>query len=301
MRANLIRILLLAAPQMVWAQAPVEVQVRNVNLHLDQSIVLEIRSLRGQMVPAHESEPVSFDDINSFVTRISSGDVAMSANAMSDLMNRYVFAYPGAPLKKIEVTIEHGRIKQKGTMHKGIDVPFEIEGTLSATPEGEIKLHPDKVRSAHVPFKGLLHMFGQDLSKLVNLKQDRGVRIEGDDIFMNPARMLPPPRIEGKLTAVRIEGDRIVQTFGSKEVKALDPPYKARNYIYHRGGVLRFGKLTMNDADLEIVDQTPGNAFEFSLKEYNRQLVAGYSKNTPSHGLIVFMPDLGDKRVVGSR
>ena len=47
------------------------------------------------------------------------------------------------------------------------------------------------------------------------------------------------------------------------------------------------GKLTMTDSDLEIVDQTPRTPLEFSLAEYNRQLVADYSKNTPSHGLIV--------------
>ncbi len=99
-------------------------------------------------------------------------------------------------------------------------------------------------------------------------------------------------RIEGRATAVRIEGDRIVQTFGSKNTKALVPPYKARNYIYYRGGVLRFGKLTMTDADLEIVDQSPSTPFDFSLPDYNRQLVAGYSKNTRTNGLIVFMPDL---------
>jgi hypothetical protein len=69
-------------------------------------------------------------------------------------------------------------------------------------------------------------------------------------------------------------------------------PYKAQNYIYHKGGVLRFGKLTMTDADLEIVDQSSLTPFDFSLPDYNRQLVAGHSKNTSTHGLIVFMPDL---------
>jgi hypothetical protein len=90
-----------------------------------------------------------------------------------------------------------------------------------------------------------------------------------------------------------VEGDRIIQTFETKEVKPLAPPLTVRNYIYHRGGVLRFGKLTMHDADLEIVNSSKRATFDFSLPEYNRQLVAGYSKNTPVHGLIVFMPDFG--------
>jgi hypothetical protein len=48
----------------------------------------------------------------------------------------------------------------------------------------------------------------------------------------------------------------------------------------------------MTDADLEIIDQSPRSPFDFSLPDYNRQFVAGYSKNTSTNGLVVFMPDL---------
>jgi hypothetical protein len=47
----------------------------------------------------------------------------------------------------------------------------------------------------------------------------------------------------------------------------------------------------MHNADLQIIDANPKDAFDFSLEHYNRQLVAGYSKNTPHFGLVVFMPD----------
>jgi hypothetical protein len=271
---------------------PVEVQMRNVNLHLDQSIVLEIRDLQGQMIPTTGTKPVTLDDVTSFVTRIDSAEIALSARSLEDLLNRYVFAYPGAPLKKIAITMEQGRLKQRGVMHKGIDLPFEVEGKLDVTVDGEIRFHVDKVSSAHIPFKGLMHLFREDLSKIINLERERGVTLVGDDILLNPSRMLPPPRIEGRVTAVRIEGDRIVQAFRFRNTKALVPPYRARNYIYHKGGVLRFGKLTMTDADLEVIDQSPSTPFDFSLPDYNRQLVAGYSKNTPTNGLLVFMPDL---------
>src|SRR5438270_5220571 len=134
-------------PQIAGAQpkTPVEVQMRGINYHVDETIVLEIRSLRGQMIATHENEPVTFDDVSSLVIKIGAGEIAMTAQGMSDLMNRYVFAYPGAPLKHIAITIERGRIKQKGTMHKGVDVPFEIDASLGVTPEGEIRLHADKV------------------------------------------------------------------------------------------------------------------------------------------------------------
>ena len=70
--------------------------------------------------------------------------------------------------------------------------------------------------------------------------------------------------------------------------------------MYYRGGSLKFGKLTMEDTDLLLVDANQKNPFDFSPAEYNRQLVAGYSKNTPSHGLIVYMPDLSDLKANAS-
>ncbi len=68
--------------------------------------------------------------------------------------------------------------------------------------------------------------------------------------------------------------------------------------MYFRGGALRFGKLTMADADLALVDQEPKSPFDFSLAGYNDQLVAGYSKSTQALGLVVHMPDFASlKRV----
>src|SRR5579871_6188788 len=83
----------------------VDVQVRNVTLHTNSYAVLEIRHLRGQMIPLRRNQPVTFDDAASFVTRISSAQIAIDVSVLSELMNRYVFAYPGAPLKNVEIAV----------------------------------------------------------------------------------------------------------------------------------------------------------------------------------------------------
>jgi hypothetical protein len=83
--------------------------------------------------------------------------------------------------------------------------------------------------------------------------------------------------------------------FGDSQAKGIEPPVAGvRNYMYYRGGTLRFGKLTMEDTDLLLRDADPTDPFDFSPQQYNDQLVAGYSKNTRSHGLIVYMPDAND-------
>jgi len=111
-----------------------------------------------------------------------------------------------------------------------------------------------------------------------------------------PQQMLPAPRIRGNVTSVRIEGDQVIQVFGSGPApgRRLLPYAQYRNYMYFRGGNLRFGKLTMTGADLALIDEDPKDPFDFNLDRYNDQLVAGYSKNTPSRGLKTFMPDADD-------
>jgi hypothetical protein len=59
----------------------------------------------------------------------------------------------------------------------------------------------------------------------------------------------------------------------------------------YRGGILRFGRLTMTDVDMQLIDADPTDPFEFFPDHYNDQLVAGYSKTTASGGLRVYMPD----------
>lgn len=280
------------ADHAAFCSTPVELQMRDVNLYLDRFTILRVAALRGRMVPTNPNEPVTLDDANSFVMHIGRAEIAISLDTVSKLINERVFDYPNAPLKHIVLSAAGDRIQQTGTMHKRIDVPFKIEGPIEATPEGDLRIHADKIYWTHIPVKGLLRLFGKDLSKLVNLRQDRGIRIEHDDIFIHPGRILPPPLMEGKISRARIQNDCLVLTFDSGSAAELIPPYKSSSYIYHRGGVLRFGKLTMSDSDLEIVSESRQRPFDFSLPDYARQLTAGYSKNTPSGGLIVFMPDL---------
>jgi hypothetical protein len=234
---------------------------------------------------------VTFDDSASFSVDIDTAEVAISAASLTALLNSYVLAYDGAPVRNVTVTMTGDRIVQKGSIHEGVDLPFEIDGSVSATENGDIRLHADKIKSAHIPLKGLMHLFGEDLSKLMNQNAGRGMKIEGDDIILSPRALTPPPHLEGRITRVRVANGKIIQTFDSgRHLAPLRPPLRTSAYIYHRGGILRFGKLTMNDADLEIVGDRPG-PFEFFQREYQKQLIAGYSKNTRASGLVAHMAD----------
>jgi hypothetical protein len=171
-----------------------------------------------------------------------------------------------------------------------------MRATLGATADGKIRIHPTVIKAAGFVPKGVLDFLGLHLDRLVKLNRTSAVKIEGDDLLLDPQGLLAPPMIRGRLTKKWIENGVVVEQFGPDNARpALTPPdANARNYMYYRGGTLRFGKLTMEDTDLLLEDADQKDPFDFSSERYNEQLVAGYSKNTPSHGLIVYMPDLND-------
>jgi hypothetical protein len=151
------------------------------------------------------------------------------------------------------------------------------------------------MKAAGVISKRLLDFFGLTLDRFITLKPASPVTMDGDDLLLDPERLLPPPRIRGRLTRVAIEDGRLIEYFGDGDPgrHGVAPPDRnLSNYMYFRGGTLRFGKLTMDDTDLLLIDADPKGSFEFSPLQYNEQLVAGYSKNTISHGLIVYMPSM---------
>jgi hypothetical protein len=289
--------LLVIAQRDGWAQGQgernVAVQMQHVDFHVDSSIVLHIGYLRGELRPTSPEHSPYFDDKHSFSLAIDTARVGIAPNALADLLNRYTFAYPGAPLHHLKISIDKALLKQQGTL-RGIS--FSMVGELTLTPDGELRLHPSSIKAAGIKVGGLMKFLGLHLEKLVKLKGARGVRIEKDDFFLSPAELLPPPLVEGHVGALEVTDTEIVLGFqpaaGAATLRPLAIPHpRPENYMYYRGNLLRFGKLTMHDTDLLIMDAEPEDPFDFFLDQYNAQLVAGYSKNTPDHGLVVTMPD----------
>jgi hypothetical protein len=286
-----IAVLCALAQGVAGTRGAVGIQIQNVDLRFTRDVVLGVRALRGELERTKPAVPVTFDDSNSFVVDVDSAEIHISMESLTGLMNEYVFGYDGAPIKNISVKVENGRLVQTGTLKKGVELPFRVEGSLSVTADGRVRVHAEKIKVEHLPVTTLLHLLGENLEKLIRENPGRGVEVEGDDLILSPSSLTPPPHMRGRVTRVNVADNSIVMIFNSgRHRNVLKPPYHTAAYIYHRGGILRFGKLTMNDADLEIVGDRPGR-FEFFQKEYKKQLVAGYSKNTAGNGLVAHMAD----------
>jgi len=124
------------------------------------------------------------------------------------------------------------------------------------------------------------------------------MKTDGDDLLIDATALMPPPKTEGRLQSVAISGSHLTMHMvgpGDPTGRPTTLPLPtAKNYIYFYGGAIRFGKLTMTNADMQLIDADPRDPFDFSPPHYETQLIAGYSRNTARKGLQVYMPDYGD-------
>src|SRR5262245_56057992 len=205
------------------ADAPaVEGEMRRVDLHLTSDITLHIASLRGRFTAVGTRTAPYLDDPRSYSVTVDRGEVAVDLGSLNALMTRALVGHSN--VRRIQVSIEaDGPLRQKGTVTRGIPVPFDMKASVGPTPDGKIRIHPESVKGLGLPMNGLLETFRIKMDDLFKVEDGRGVTIDGNDVLLDPSLLLPPPAMHGRITAVRVEGDRLVQVFGAGAPHSLSP------------------------------------------------------------------------------
>lgn len=268
-----------------------KVLMHNVILNEPPGLQMRVRWLRGEMLPTRRGFVPSFDEPDSFVVDVQDGIVALKLADVATVLNMGVLK--DSSLEHVSLGAQGKQLKLNGTLHKAVALPVEMISDVSASADGRIHLHVVKLRVLKLPVKGLLQSFHLKASDLFHPKDAAGIELAGDDIYLNPEKVLPSPRIRGKLTDVHI-GDKtgdLVTVFGTARPDAIRVK-QWRNFIRLLGGTVNFGKLTMNYADLFLIDDSQDEWFDFDLARYQEQLVNGRIQMTPQAGLRVFMPDI---------
>jgi hypothetical protein len=163
-------------------------------------------------------------------------------------------------------------------------------GEVSVASGNRVRVHVTSLAVMKVPLKGLLGVFKISLADLFKQRID-GVEVSGNDLFFDTQKLMPPPHIRGTLTQVRVVSPDIEEVFGNAagDVERVE---LWRNFLSLKGGVLTFGKLTMNGVDLMMIDISKDPWFDLDLVNYRAQLSNGYTRVTSDSGLQIFMPDL---------
>jgi hypothetical protein len=273
-------------------RAPTLVYAHNIQLRKGPDFRIYIVWVAGQMLRTNANINPSFDESDSFILKIEKGVIRANIGDIGKYLNS---AMPkDSPLKNIDVQPAGELIKIHGTLKKVVPLPIEILGSLAATPDGLVRLHVQHISVLKIPVKGLLGTFDVKLSDLVSSTNVAGVTISGNDIIFDTEKLLPPPHIRGQLTTVLVRVPDIEVTYGNAP---NDPIQLAQwhNFIRFRNGALNFGKLTMHNADLTMIDAANEPWFDLDLVNYQNQLVNGDTRMTAQAGLEIYMPSLKEQ------
>jgi hypothetical protein len=273
----------------------VRVSMRNVRYRFMESVSVQINYLIGAVVPLGDHAMPVIEDKNSYKIHIDSAEIAISPQDLASLLNQFVFARPGSPLSDISVRVlPNAHLSVKGHLKDKGDIPFETEGALVPLPDGKLRLRAEKMKALKIPVKGLMDAFGIEVDNLIKSGQVPGVATDGNDLIFDLEQMLPAPRIEGKVTKVRVEANTIVQTISSdssKDAKAL--PKSPGNFMAVQGNSVQYEKVTMRDCDIVVLDMDPRDPLDFFLDRLKEQLAPGYTKITPNFQLRIYIKDYG--------
>jgi hypothetical protein len=269
----------------------VKAEMHNVLFHMTDRSAALLENVSGELRPTGKNELIVFDDKTSFDMHVTDGTMSITPRALATVMNEYVFARDDAPLKDITIEInrEKDQLIVKGKLHGKGDLPFETAGTLSVDPDGRLRIHTEKVKALHVPVKKVMALFGVDLANLVSTSKIPGMDTDKNDLLMDLGELLPPPHIRGKVSSVRLGNNAIITVFGDGGKRSVE---KA-NYMQLEGNRVQFGKLTMENTDLTVLDLDPADPLDWDQDHYKEQLEAGYSKLTETFGLRSYVKDFG--------
>jgi hypothetical protein len=275
------------------------VYAHNLELRKGPDFRVYVRWLRGEMVPTNASRVPSLDDEESFVFRIDRGLIHANLGDIENYLNSNTA--PKSPLKSIKLTGDGEQVKLSGTMHKLlIPLPVEVLGTLSPAPNGRIHLQVTKINVLKVPVKALMGGLKVEIKDVVGSTPAAGIEVKDNDIYLDTTKLLPPPHIRGQISGIAIKRPDVAVTYGSTDLDDEAQLAQWHNFLRLRGGSVAFGKLTMQKADLTLIDASDDTWFDLDLANYQAQMVKGYSRMTPEKGVEMFMPDVGKGMPPGS-
>ena len=263
--------------------------VHHVIFRQTSGLQVKVRWLLGRMYPTKPGRVPSFDDPSSFNIQIMEAMMYIPLRGLSTILNAN--SDRSAKLKKITVSVRGPEeIEVTGRLHKWL--PVQIIGHVDTTPDGRIRIQITKLKAMKMPVKGLLNLMGLNTADLVDGKSEKGIEISDNTILLDMNKLLPPPRNIGKITAVRLTKSGELEEMYGKSQKDVARTTHWRNYLQLNGGAVRFGKLTMNQTDLIMIDTTQDDWFHFDLARYSQQLAEGDMQMTRNSGLQIFLPDV---------
>ena len=141
-----------------------------------EGATFNLQDFAANMVARGKTSPLCF----ARTTDVLHGQAFISSESLTKLFAQKV-QQANASVSDLKVEIKDDAAHLSGKVHRGIDIPFEIEGTIS-TDGTVLILHTKKIKAEGIPVKGLLGIVGVHLGSLLGSESVNGVAAKGDTL-----------------------------------------------------------------------------------------------------------------------
>jgi hypothetical protein len=271
--------------------------LKNINFRFFGDIGFLAPELIVSAQPDDPMQPVVFDDPQSFSLHVLKGQVVVPPVALTALINKHSFNFPGAPLRNVRAATRPGVLVLAGEMNRrGKWVPFEMEGPVALENPTTLAYTPDKTLIDGQSATELLKAANVNLDELITIKAP-GVVLIRSTIFMNAAEIFPPPRMVLAIQSLKATGRGLELEVGGNNGDAppfMEPPAKSESFIFIRGGDVKFLTVMQVSALMQIQATDKGKMLDFSLYNYRRQLAEGYFNFRPGGAAFVYLKNAAE-------
>jgi hypothetical protein len=284
----------------ILTASPTFVEIRNVNFIFDERVKVFLKNITGEIKALPPFNYVNFDDVSAFIIQIKSGEVFIDPSLLLYIFGEKIFNFEESTLKLESISFpknSQNQIVLKGELKFVVWLGFTMKGRVGLEKDYLVITAEEITAVGSSYAKSLLSAVGLNLEKLILLPSENGVAIRGNRIFVNPFAILPPPKMNGVVKEIETRDGRLWLRLDSGEnpIQFPKPPDPiSKNYLYLYKGNIKFAKLIMYEANLQMVDRDQDDYFEFYLARYFSVLNRGYAMILPDQSVKVIMHDYDD-------
>ena len=212
----------LAAPH-----APTRLRIRSGTLLGSGGATIELRAFEADVADGN-CDP-SKRQAGDKVVLIRAGDVFLSNESLGRLLTDKLKDHN---LTDIKVSNNKGKVKVTGTAKKAVSVPFTIEGPVTLTDKGLIRLEMATMKVAHLP-KGVAEFLGIDPEKMAGDGQVKGVSMEKNAIAFDPDLLWDLP-VHGRVRRLAVEKNGLRLIYGKPATEKPRAAIAGATIAWHR-------------------------------------------------------------------
>lgn len=179
------------------------IHVESGSFSTQPGATFRLKSFSADLVPRGHIAPLCYVKL----TVVQHGEIIADDASLGKVFTAKL-AKGNSKIKNFKVVNDPQKVTLSGTLKKIVPVKFTIEGTLS-TDGTSISLHATTFKADGIPVKGLLEIFGKELSSVVKVKNVQGVSVQQDTISFKPELLA---NLKGHITAVsNVEGALVLR------------------------------------------------------------------------------------------